>query len=195
MFQRCRWLVPELVATFAAYPDPVCCRSAVAQLPSRRPNQHWETCRLAAPEHHRPRPLNWFRLQEVDAVVRPWVVRHACVDRVGVLDERFVPTEWDEADLAFRIRQGGWRSATHGYERVGAYVHLGSTTVGVLSAEYKARVLKNGRLFHERWGGTIRRDAHRQRRVWWRRMNIGAWRQTAQRAATAAVSARRVDRA
>ena len=67
------------------------------------------------------RPLNWFRLQEVDGVIRPWVVRRACTDAVGLLDEAFVPTEWDETDLCFRIREAGWRVATHGYERVGAY--------------------------------------------------------------------------
>ena len=33
--------------------------------------------------------------------------------------------------------------ATHGYERLGAYSHLGSTTVGVPSEAYKARVLRN----------------------------------------------------
>jgi hypothetical protein len=53
----------------------------------------------------------------------------------------------------------------------------------VLSEQYKARVLKNGRLFHERWDEAIRRDAHRPRRVWWRRMSGQAWKDTARRAA------------
>ena len=38
-------------------------------------------------------------------------------------------TEWDEADLCFRIREAGWKIATHGYERAGAYDHLGSSTL------------------------------------------------------------------
>ena len=63
-------------------------------------------------------------------MIRPWIVRRACLERVGMLDEAFRPTEWDEADLAFRIRQAGWRVATSGFERLGAYHHLGSTTLG-----------------------------------------------------------------
>ena len=42
----------------------------------------------------------------------------ACLDRVGPLDEAFRPTEWDEADLAYRIREpaGRWRpAATSGW--------------------------------------------------------------------------------
>lgn len=191
MFLRCRWLVPELVATFSAYPDLglLSLSRGLNCYPVDDPIDTWEDLvdwrRLQSTIG--PRPLNWFRLQEVDAVVRPWVVRRACLESVGILDERFVPTEWDEADLAFRIRQAGWRTATHGYERDGAYYHLGSTTVGILSADDKARVLRNGRLFHERWDAVIRRDAHRQRRVWWRRMNAGAWQHTAKRLASSVV--------
>ena len=66
-------------------------------------------------------------------MIRPWVVRRACLDRVGVLDEAFVPTGWDEADLAFRIAAGRWRVATHGYERDGAFLHLGSSTFAVFT--------------------------------------------------------------
>ncbi len=187
MFLRCRWLVPELVATFKAYPDLglVSLSRGLNCFPVDEPIDSWDDLvdwrRLQSTIG--PRPFNWLRLQEVDAVIRPWVVRRACLAQVGALDERFVPTEWDEADLAFRIREAGWRIATHGYERAGAYSHLGSTTVGVLSDQYKARVLKNGRLFHERWDEAIRRDAYRPRRVWWRRMSGQAWKDTARRAA------------
>jgi GT2 family glycosyltransferase len=111
----------------------------------------------------------------VDALVRPWVVRRDCLDQVGALDEAFVPTEWDEADLAFRIRAAGWKVATCGYERLGAYRHLGSSTLGELSDSYKARVLRNGRLFHERWDGEIRRSHARQRASWIRPISVEAW--------------------
>ncbi len=67
-----------------------------------------------------------------------------------------MPTEWDEADLAYRIRAAGWKVATCGYERLGGYEHLGSSTLGDLSDAYKARVLKNGLLFHERWAARHR---------------------------------------
>jgi GT2 family glycosyltransferase len=86
-----------------------------------------------------------------------------------------VPTEWDEADLAFRVRAAGWKVATCGYERLGAYHHVGSSTLGTLSDAYKARVLRNGRLFHERWHSEIRRSHDRKRTTWVRPMTIEGW--------------------
>ena len=121
-------------------------------------------------------------------MIRPWVVRRACIERVGPLDEAFVPTEWDEVDLCFRVRQAGWRVATHGYERLGAYRHLGSTTVGVPSAQYKQRVLRNGLLFHQRWDDTVRSTARRPRRTWWRKATAAGWMWTAGRLARSVVA-------
>jgi len=132
-----------------------------------------------------PRPFNWIRLQEVDIVVRPWAIRRACLDAVCLLDEAFVPTEWDEAFLSCHIRHRDWKVATHGYERLGAYFHLGSTTVGVLSDAYKKRVVRNGLLFHDRWDDTIRRDGTRARRTWWRRPTPAGWVHTSVAAAKA----------
>jgi GT2 family glycosyltransferase len=187
MFLRAPWLVPEIISTFAAYPDLglLCLSRGLDCYPLDEPIRAWEDLldgrRLRGTIG--ARPLNWFRLQEVDIVVRPWVVRRACLDAVGLLDEAFVPTEWDEADLCFRIRKAGWKVATHGYERVGAYDHLGSTTTGVLSEKYKTRVLANGRLFHDRWDATVRASSDRHRRTWRRRMSPGAWWWTTSRAA------------
>jgi GT2 family glycosyltransferase len=180
MFLRSEWLVPELIATFSSYNDVglLCLSRGLDCTHDEAPIESWDDLvdwrRLQSTIG--PRPLNWLRLQEVDAVIRPWVVRRSCVETVGFLDEAFVPTEWDEADLSFRVRRAGWKVATHGYERLGAYHHLGSTTVGlVLSDKYKARVLRNGRLFHERWDDTIRRDSTRRRKTWWRRTTPAAW--------------------
>jgi hypothetical protein len=184
MFLACRWLVPELIATFAAYDDLgllSLSRGLDCHL-CTEPILKWEdlvderrlTSTIGA------RPLNWLRLQEVDAVIRPWAVRTACLEKAGYLDEAFVPTEWDEADLTFRIRAAGWKIATHGYERVGAYTHLGSTTISRgFSDEYKARVLRNGRLFYDRWRATIAAEPDRVRRTWWRRASRSGLRQTA----------------
>ena len=152
MFLQTPWFVPELIATFDAYDDLglLCLSRGLNCSPCPEPIERWEDLidwrRLQSTIG--TAPANWLRLQEVDAVLRPWVVRRACLDRVGVLDEAFRPTEWDEADLAFRIRTAGWKVATHGYERLGAYVHLGSTTLGKPSQKYLDRVLANGRLFH-----------------------------------------------
>ena len=78
-----------------------------------------------------------------------------------------MPTEWDEADLALSHSRGGLEeSATCGYERLGGYEHLGSSTLGELSDAYKARVLKNGLLFHEPLVAVVARDHARTRRTW-----------------------------
>src|SRR5512141_1392288 len=146
MFLRARWLVPELLRTFDAYRDIglISLSRGLNCLPFDEPIDRWEQLidwrRLQSTIGRAP--WNWFRLQEVDAVIRPWIVRRAGVERVGDLDEAFRPTEWDEADLAFRIRKAGWRVATCGYERLGAYEHLGSTTISrAPSAPHLARVL------------------------------------------------------
>ena len=189
MFLQVPWFVPEAVATFATYPDLglLSLSRGLQCVPCEDPIERWEDLfdwkRLESTIGHGP--ANWVRLQEVDAVIRPWIVRRECLDRVGTLDEAFRPTEWDEADLAFRIREAGWKAATYGYERLGAYLHLGSTTVGTPSERYKQNVLRNGRLFHARWDETIERDHARPRRTWRRRATLPGWVATAMRMARA----------
>jgi hypothetical protein len=180
MFLRAGWLVPELIATFATYSELglLSLSRGLNCIPVDEPIRSWADLvdwrRL--PSTIGAGPGNWLRLQEVDIVVRPWVVRQACLDRVGPLDEAFRPTEWDEADLAYRIREAGWKVATCGYERLGGYEHLGSTTIGAQPSQaYLDRVLRNGRLFHERWDATIARQHPRPRRTWTRRATPAGW--------------------
>jgi hypothetical protein len=184
MFLRAAWLVPELLATFATYPELglLSLSRGLNCIPVEDPIASWSDLvdwrRLQSTIG--PGPGNWFRLQEVDIVIRPWVVRKSCLDKVGPLDEAFRPTEWDEADLAYRIREAGWKVATSGYERLGAYHHLGSTTIGAQPSQaYLDRVLRNGRLFHERWDATIARQHPRRRRTWLRRATPAGWAATA----------------
>ena len=179
MFVLADWLVPELLRSFERHQDLgllTLCRG-LDLFPLDSPIATWDDLidwrRLRSTIG--PFPWNWFRIQEVDAVIRPWVVRRDGIARVGLLDEAFVPTEWDEADLAYRIRAAGWKTGTCGYERLGGYAHLGSSTLGELSAAYKARVLKNGLLFHNRWGNVIARDHTRARRTWPRPATAGGW--------------------
>jgi glycosyltransferase involved in cell wall biosynthesis len=187
MFLQAPWFVPEILATFDAYPELglLSLSRGLQCVPCGDPIERWEDLwdwrRLQSTIGHGP--ANWLRLQEVDAVIRPWIVRRDCIARVGALDEAFRPTEWDEADLAFRIRDAGWRVATCGYERLGAYFHLGSTTIGTPSEAYKQRVLNNGRLFHSRWDAAIQREYARPRRTWRRRATPAGWVATAARAA------------
>ena len=179
MFLQAAWFVPEVIALFDTYPDlgMLALSRGLIHRPVAAPIERWEDLfdwrRLESTIG--PFPLNWFRLQEVDGVIRPWIVRRECLDRVGVLDEAFRPTEWDESDLAFRIREAGWKVATFGYERAGAYFHLGSTTIGTPSEKYKAAVLRNGRLFHERWDRAIAATHGRPRRTWLRTATAAGW--------------------
>jgi GT2 family glycosyltransferase len=182
MFVTAPWLVPELLRIFDRHPDLglMSLSRGLDHYPLDEPIATWDDL----VDWRRLRstigtfPGNLFRVQEVDAVIRPWIVRRSCIDRVGMLDEAFVPTEWDEADLAYRIRAAGWKIGTFGYERVGGYEHLGSSTLGELSAAYKSRVLRNGLLFHSRWSTVIDRDHARQRRTWARPANAGGWMST-----------------
>jgi glycosyltransferase involved in cell wall biosynthesis len=191
MFLRAPWLVPELRATFDAYPDlgMLSLSRGLNCMPLDEPIERWEDLidwrRLQSTIG--PAPRNWLRLQEVDIVIRPWIVRRACLERVGPLDEAFRPTEWDEADLACRIRQAGWKVATCGYERLRAYAHLGSTTIGARpSQSYLENVLRNGRLFHQRWDAVIAREHPRPRRTWRRRPTLSGWAATARQMTHAA---------
>jgi glycosyltransferase involved in cell wall biosynthesis len=180
MFLQCDWFVPELIASFK-YADLglLSLSRGLNCLPLDEPIRQWEDLHDVRRLHSTlgRRPLNWFRLQEVDIVIRPWVVRRECIERVGNLDEAFRPTEWDEGDLCYRIRDAGWKVATHGYERVGAYRHLGNTTL-VFSDNYKQRVLRNGQLFHQRWDETIELQKTRSRRTWMRRTSLTGWKWT-----------------
>ena len=197
MFLQARWLVPELLRTFDAYPELalIALSRGLYCLPLDEPIREYEDLvdwrRL--PSTIGPAPANWFRLYEVDVVIRPWVVRKAAIDRVGPLDEAFCPTEWDEADLAYRLRAAGWQVATSGYERLGAYFHLGSTTLSKSpSKAYFARVLENGKLFHQRWDATIEAEHPRPRRSWMRKATAAGWLATLTRmAARAAPEGRR----
>jgi GT2 family glycosyltransferase len=179
MFVTADWLVPELLAVFRRHADIglMSLSRGLDHYPLDEPIARWEDLvdwrRLRSTIG--AAPFNWFRVQEVDAVIRPWIVRRGCIERVGMLDEAFVPTEWDEADLACRIREAGWKIATCGYERLGGYEHLGSSTLGQLSEAYKARVLRNGLLFHERWSFVTARDHARARRTWLRPLSVAGW--------------------
>ena len=180
MFLRAAWLVPELLRTFASYPEIglLALSRGLYCLPNAEPIREYQDLvdwrRL--PSTIGPSPGNWFRLYEVDVVIRPWVVCKAAFDTVGPLDEAFRPTEWDEADLAFRLRAAGWKTATTGFERLGAYFHLGSSTLSKApSAAYFARVLENGRLFHRRWDAAIAAEHARSRCSWRRKATPAGW--------------------
>jgi glycosyltransferase involved in cell wall biosynthesis len=184
MFLRRQWFIDELIATFAAYPEIgllSLSRGLILRACNDLPTTWEESISWERVESTIGRgPLNWLRLQEVDVVMRPWVVRAECARRVGTLDEVFRPTEWDEADLCMRIRQAGWLIATHGFERAGAYDHLVSSTLSRTPSEQRMALgLRNARIFFERWCSVISSDSVRKRKTWRRRASARAWSDTA----------------
>lgn len=187
MFLRSDWLVEELIATFDKYQEIglMSLGRGLNCYPLEDPINKWEDLldwRRLESTIGKP-PLNWAYLQEVDIVVRPWVVRRECLNKVGYLDEEFCPHEWDEADLCFRIREAGWKIATHGYERTGAYDHLGSSTLSKTAPSRQQKIaLTNGLLFHQRWGNVIDRQHPRARQKWRRRSSYRGWLSTLRQA-------------
>lgn len=180
MFVEHPWFVPELLRTLDRYEDlgVLGLTRGLDCVPSDSPIERWEdlTDWSRLPSTIGRAPLNWIRIQEVDFVIRPWLVRRRALEAAGGLDPSFALSEWDEADLCFRIRQAGWRVGAHGYERLGAYTHLGSSTLTrTFSEAYKEQVLQNGLLFHRRWDGEIARSSGRRRRTWVRRAPARAW--------------------
>ncbi len=180
MFLQAAWFVPELLATFRAVPEIglMCLSRGLNFTPVDEPLETWHDSvdwrRVQSTIG--PAPLNWGRVYEVDGVMRPWVVRRACIDRVGPLDEAFRPTEWDEVDFCYRIRAAGWKIATHGFERDGAYLHAVSSTYGrTVSDRRMEQGLRNARLFFDRWTETIRSEHPRQRTSWRRRATAAGW--------------------
>ena len=110
--------------------DLLCLIRGLNLFPLTYPIERWED--LHDPKHMVSSigdgPLNWLRLSEVDIVIRPWVVRRACVEKVGPLDEAFCPIEWDEADFAYRIREAGFKVATQS-----DLTHFGAPNLTVLN--------------------------------------------------------------
>lgn len=187
MFLRTALFVPELLRVMGRHADlglVSLCRGLLCHA-ADRPTA-WD--QLADPARAEsvvgPVPGNWAYLAEVDAVLRPWVVRKAAIDKVGPLDPAYKLSEWDEADLCLRVRAGGWKVATHAYERLGYYQHVGSSTIGKTSNDqYKAQVLANGQLFWDRWHEAVARDDRRPRGRWLRPATLAGWAWTAAAAA------------
>ena len=180
MFLQRGWLIDELITTFESYKEIglLSLSRGLNCYPLEEPILEWEDLldwrRLESTIGKSP--FNWIYLQEVDIVVRPWVVRRECLNKVGNLDDAFCPHEWDEADLCYRIRQAGWKVATHGYERAAAYHHLGSSTLSRKAPSHQQKIaLTNGLLFHERWADAIAEQHSRARQKWRRRAGYRAW--------------------
>lgn len=176
MFLNSHFMVPELISFFDKN-DDVGLMGLCRGLDCKEGSQpkSWEE--LTDPSRListvGPKYWNWFFAIEVDAIIRPWVTRKICIDKVGLLDTAFKLSEWDEADFCYRISQNGWKISVHAYERLGAYKHLGSSTIRKTSSDaYRTQVLENGQLFYSRWSTAILANFLRPRLTWCRPLSF-----------------------
>ena len=164
MFLRVPWLVPELLRTFDRLrrPRPLCLSRGLNCIPIDEPIETWEDLvdwrRLqstigSAPVELDPPPGGRHRHPPVGGPPRVPRCRSECSTRHSCRPNGTRPT------CRSGSARADWKVATHGYERLGAYFHLGSTTVGVLSEAYKQRVVSNGRAVPRPLG---RRDSPRR---------------------------------
>lgn len=80
-----------------------------------------------------------------------WLMRREVVEQVGNLDEAFNPAQFEDFDLCYRARAGGWRVL---YEpSVELYHFENVTTDGSPDVKFKYVTMKNWALFKKRWQG------------------------------------------
>lgn len=99
--------------------------------------------------------FNWLR--DVDYVSGAAImVPRALWERLGGFDETFAPAYWEDTDLAFRIRQRGWRVLCQPRAQV---VHFEGVSSGRdLTQGVKAHQVTNGRRFRESWAFALERQ-------------------------------------
>jgi GT2 family glycosyltransferase len=86
-------------------------------------------------------------------------IKKSCSDMVGLLDEQFIPSNWEDLDYMVRCNN-------HGFFRVGvteSIVHHWSNITnrnefGDNSGEYKHEMTENEKRFHDKWKIFVPRD-------------------------------------
>ncbi|PNT99191.1 hypothetical protein CDQ85_03715 [Clostridium thermosuccinogenes] len=77
------------------------------------------------------------------------LIKNEVVKKIGLLDERFTPGNFEDDDFSFRIRKAGYRlilckdSFIH---------HFGSTSFKKVSDKYNELLINNRKKFAEKWG-------------------------------------------
>ncbi len=85
------------------------------------------------------------------------LVRRACWDELGGLDERYARAYFEDSDFCMRVRSRGWRVL---YTPESEIVHVGRHSRAGNGSHYRA----NARLFHRRWVHTGIVDRFRRER-------------------------------
>ena len=180
MFLQVRWLVAELTTIFDRHREVglLGLSRGLDMFPVGDPIERWEDLqdwrRLQSTIGSFP--WNWLRIQEVDSTIRPWIIRRACLERVGLLDEAFVPTEWDEADLA--VSRTAQRAGKSRHAATSA-----SAPISILAAARSEHYPTPTRRGSSRTDDCSMRDGIRKSRrshartrtTWLRPMSIDAW--------------------
>ena len=174
MFLEVHWFVPELLATFAAYPD-IGLLSLIRGLhvfPLKKPIECWDD--LAHSEHmvtssataHSTGPPVRGRHRH-PAVGRPARLHRQGGHRWTKRSAQSNGTKPTSRIASASAADGRSRRTTTSAS--GPSPISGSSTLGKnLSQKYKSQILVNGRLFHERWQDVIRSSTRGRRRTWWR---------------------------
>ena len=77
------------------------------------------------------------------------MVRRACLDEFGGFDEAFNPVEYEDLDLCYRLRQGGYKIQY--VPDVEMYHFESITTQGTPTLPNTYLIIKHGLIFKERW--------------------------------------------
>lgn len=80
------------------------------------------------------------------------LIRRAVLDEVGWLDERYGMGNYEDADLSLRALEAGYRCV----QAVGAYVYHEEKVSFKLQPRWETAYRANQRMFHQRWGRTLR---------------------------------------
>jgi GT2 family glycosyltransferase len=78
-----------------------------------------------------------------------WMMRADVAKKIGPLDERFSPVQFEDIDYCYRIREAGFRCA---YEPTVEMYHFENVTTGrTAELNYPYLTVKNGIKFKEKW--------------------------------------------
>ena len=81
------------------------------------------------------------------------MIRRDLWERLGGFEERFAPAYYEDTDLAFQVRQAGYRVV---YQSASKVIHFEGATNGTdISGGEKAWQATNGKKFREKWKDTL----------------------------------------
>jgi GT2 family glycosyltransferase len=80
----------------------------------------------------------------------PWIFKREVLDTIGVFDEQFYPTLWEDTDILVRMSLAGYK---HGVYNGSVLFHHSSVTQNNQLSD-KSYQAENTKKFHDKWGTT-----------------------------------------